>query len=97
MPMPTRADACYKLGGHRKAIDDYTSALNTRPDWAEAEKNRAIVQGVPDEIARKKAEEERRRKKDEERKGKEFEFKTVSVDSKGKINQQQKGESTSED
>ncbi len=73
-----RANAYFKLGEHQKAIDDYTSALNIRPGWAEAEKNRAIVQGVLAAINRKKAE-------DEELKVKEFEFETVSVDSKGKI------------
>ncbi len=61
-----RANAYYRLGEHQKAIDDYTQALNIRPDWTEADKNRAIVQGVLDEINRKKQEEKERLKREEE-------------------------------
>ncbi|MCP4345389.1 MAG: SUMF1/EgtB/PvdO family nonheme iron enzyme [Desulfobacterales bacterium] len=67
-----RANAFYKLGEHEKAIADYDHALRINSDMPETDKNRAIVQGVLDEIIRREQ-------------GKEFNFETVTVDSKGNI------------
>jgi formylglycine-generating enzyme required for sulfatase activity len=80
-----RGNAYYHQGSHQKAIADYERALYLQPDWPEVAKQKAIVQGVLDEIIRKKDSDEAEKIRLQNEKGELFTFDVVKVNSQGTI------------